>query len=256
MNRLITLLSDWRLRDPYVAMLKGELLKAVPESRIIDITHYVDKFNLLQTALLMKTSYRAFPDGAVHLMMTNMSLHDTLAPVALPYDGHWFIGEDNGVFHLMFGQEPALKGFRLTDGTPDTLHQILELIRLTFSGRILDNTTVYPNFKRMFTEQCEHSAENRQIEGKIIYIDAFFNAVTDIPAALFGEAVGARPFTATIQSKGLWTVTRHFPKYRPSDDEMFLCDNALGLIEIAGHQADVAILADLEPGDKVIVKYE
>ena len=96
MNRLIPLLSDWRLCDPYVAMLKGELLKAVPESRIIDITHYVDKFNLLQTALLMKTSYRAFPDGAVHLMMTNMSLHDTLAPVALPYDGHWFIGEDTG----------------------------------------------------------------------------------------------------------------------------------------------------------------
>ena len=57
MNQIITLLSDWRLRDPYVAMLKGELWKAQPDAQILDITHYVDKFNLPQTALLMKTSY-------------------------------------------------------------------------------------------------------------------------------------------------------------------------------------------------------
>ena len=96
MNQIITLLSDWRLRDPYVAMLKGELLKTQPEAQLIDITHYVDKFNLLQTALLMKTSYTSFPEGSVHLILTNMSLNSTFSPVALFHNGHWFIGEDNG----------------------------------------------------------------------------------------------------------------------------------------------------------------
>ena len=127
MNQIITLLSDWRLRDPYVAMLKGELLKAQPEAQLIDITHYVDKFNLLQTALLMKTSYTSFPEGSVHLILTNMSLNSTFSPVALFHNGHWFIGEDNGVFFLMFGQEAALKGFQLTDNEVNALQQTLRL---------------------------------------------------------------------------------------------------------------------------------
>lgn len=256
MNPIITLLSDWRLRDPYVAMLKGELLKAQPASQIIDITHYVDKFNLLQASLLMKTSYRSFPEGSIHLMLTNMSLNSVFSPVAMLHNGHWFIGEDNGVFHLMFGMESPLKGYQLADNKENTLSQMLQLIWLICSDRLTDEAAEYLTFKRMFTEECEHSAENQRIEGKIIYIDAFFNAITDIPAPLFEKAVGNRPFTATIQSKGVWTITRHFGQYRPSDDEMFLCDNTLGLIEIAGYRSDVAILADLEPGDKVIIQYE
>ena len=256
MDQIITLLSDWRLRDPYVAMLKGELLKAMPKSQILDITHYIDKFNLPQTALLMKTSYRSFPEGAIHLILTNMSLNATFAPVALFHNGHWFIGEDNGVFHLMFGQEAALKGFQLPDNKSNTLNQILELIRLISSGKIEKNAVEYLNFKRMFMEDCEHSAENQQIEGKIIYIDAFFNAVTDIPVALFEEVVGNRSFTATIQSKGTWTVTEYAKDYHSLEDEMFLCDNALGLIEITGYQLDVATLADLEPGNIITIKYE
>jgi S-adenosylmethionine hydrolase len=257
MNQIITLLSDWRLRDPYVAMLKGELLKAMPESRIIDVTHYVDKFNLLQTALLTKTSYQSFPENSIHLIMTNMSLNSTCSPVALYHNGHWFIGEDNGVFYLMFGQETALKGYQLADNKGNTLSQILQLIQLASDGQMQSSASEYLNFKRMFLEMPEHSTENQQIEGKIVYIDAFLNAITDIPATLFEKAVGNRPFKATIQSKGFWTVTEYAESYRPSEeDEMFLCKNALGLIEIAGYQLDVSTLADLEPGDKIIIKYE
>lgn len=255
-GQIITLLSDWRLRDPYVAMLKGELLKALPESQIMDITHYVDKFNLPQTSLLMKTSYRSFPEGTIHLILTNMSLNATFAPVALSHNGHWFIGEDNGVFHLMFGQEGALKGFQLPENKSNTINQIFELIRLIGSGQIEKKATEYLKFKRMFAEECEHTADNQQIEGRIIYIDAFFNAVTNISATLFEEVVGNRPFTATIQSKGTWTVTEYAKDYHSLDDEMFLCSNALGLIEIAGYQLDVATLADLEPDNKIIIKYE
>ncbi|MBP5497013.1 MAG: SAM-dependent chlorinase/fluorinase [Bacteroidales bacterium] len=256
MNQIITLLSDWRLRDPYVAMLKGELWKAQPDAQILDITHYVDKFNLPQTALLMKTSYTSFPEGSIHLLLTNMSLNSTFAPVVLQHNGHWFIGEDNGIFFLMFGQEAALKGYQLAKTQGNSLSQILQLIRLIADDQLSGNTNEYLNFKRMFTETAEHSAENQQIEGTIIYIDAFYNAITDIPVAMFEKAVGNRDFTATIQSKGMWTITAHADSYKPLDDEMYLCHNALGLIEITGYQSDVSILADLEPGDKIFIKYE
>lgn len=256
MNQIVTLLSDWRLRDPYVSMLKGELLKSLPEANIIDITHYADKFNLLQTALVMKSAYRSFPEGSVHLLLTNMSLNSTFPPVLLPHDGHYFIGEDNGSFFLMFGQETALKGFQLSDNKGNTLSQALRLMHLAVESKLEKEAAAYVNFKRMFLELPEHNTAIRQIEGQIIYVDAFNNAVTDIPTSMFRQAVQDRPFTATIQSKGVWTITKHFDCYQPSENEMFLCDNALGYIEVASYQADVAILADLEPGDKIYIKYE
>ena len=256
MNQIITLLSDWHLRDPYVAMLKGTLLKSLPDAQIIDITHYADKFNLMQTALLLKTAYRSFPEGTIHLLLTNMSLNSTFSPVLLKHNGHYFLGEDNGTFFLMFGQEAALSGFQLSDSKENTLSQMCRLIQLIREGHVEAETAQYAKFKRMFMELPENDTANQCIEGQIVYIDAFNNAVTDIPAAMFHHAVGKHPFTATIQSKGVWTITKHFENYQISDNEMFLCNNALGYIEIASYQADVAVLADLEPGDKVYIKYE
>ena len=254
MNQIITLLSDWRLRDPYVSMLKGRILQTLPDAQIIDITHYVDKFNLPQTAFQMKNCYTSFPEGTIHLILTNMSLNSTFSPVVLPHNGHYFIGEDNGVFHLMFGQETVLKGFQLSDCKENTLIQLLRLLELIDSGSLSEETTEYLNFKRMFVELPDYSAGDQQIEGHIVYIDAFNNAVTDIPVAMFEKAVGNRAFTATIESKGTWTITKHFQNYPVSEEEMVLCDNALGFVEVSVYQSDVAILSDLEPGDKVIIK--
>ena len=256
MNQIITLLSDWRLRDPYVSMLKGRILQVLPDAQIIDITHYVDKFNLLQTALLMKTSYPSFPEGSVHLILTNMSLNSHFSPVVLKHDGHYFIGEDNGVFHLMFGQTGLLKGLQLSENKGDTLLQMLSLVKAIKEDTLIQQTTEYGQFKRMFVELPDHEADNKQIEGHIIYVDAFNNAVTDIPAKMFDDVVQGKPFNATVLSKGTWTMTKYFKEYHVSEGEMFLCNNSLGLIEVAAYQSDVAVLADLEPGDKIIIKYE
>ena len=256
MSLNITLLSDWRLRDPYVAMLKGQLMTAFPGACITDITHYVDKFNLLQTALLMKSAYRSFPEGTIHLILTNMSLNSTFSPVILQHDGHYFIGEDNGVFHLMFGMESPIKGLQLTESKSNTIGQILQFIQLIQKGKLEKNTVEYPKFKRMFNEIADHSPSEKQVEGKIVYIDAFNNAVTNIPVKMFEQAVQGKKFTATIQSKGVWTIQKHFNEYNVHEEEMVLCDNALGYLEVAAYQSDVAILADLEPGDTIIINYE
>ena len=256
MNQIITLLSDWRLRDPYVAMLKGRILQTLPDAQIIDITHYVDKFNLPQTAFQMRASYDSFPEGTIHLILTNMSLHSTFPPVLLCHDGHYFIGEDNGVFHLMFGQTGLLKGLQLSEEKGDTLSQMLSLAKAIKEDTLGQQTKEYAQFKRMFVELPDHEAGNKQIEGHIIYIDAFNNAVTDIPATMFEKVVQGRPFTATILSKGTWTITKYYGDYHVSDGEMFLCRNSLGLIEVAAYQSDVAILTDLEPGERIIINYE
>ena len=69
--KTITLISDWKLRDPYVAMFKGQLLKAVPDANIIDITHAIDSFSIEQTAFILKNSYSSFPEQSLCSIFKN-----------------------------------------------------------------------------------------------------------------------------------------------------------------------------------------
>ena len=66
MQPIITLTSDWRLRDPYIAIFKGLLQNHLPQANIIDITHHLDFNNLNQTAFLLLQSYPHLPAPAPH----------------------------------------------------------------------------------------------------------------------------------------------------------------------------------------------
>ena len=77
----ITLISNWKLRDPYVAMFKGQLWKAIPDANIIDITHAVDGFSVEQTAFILKNSYKSFPEQTLHIILTGTTMSHTSMPV-------------------------------------------------------------------------------------------------------------------------------------------------------------------------------
>jgi len=255
MRPIITLISDWRLRDPYVAMFKGALLSEIPEANLLDITHYVDVFNLSQTAFLMRQSYRSFPEGSIHLLLTNASATATFSPVLLVHDGHIFIGEDNGIFHLMFGGETALAGRKYS--SEDSLNPLQQIIRLTkavVEGAAGNFSQPYDQFVRKIDATAIHIPIQKSIEGEIIYIDANCNAITNIPADMFVNAVGNNPFTAEIHSKNNWKISKFYDKTRP-EKEMCFTINSLGCIEITMYQGRVAALADLQVGDRVEIQY-
>lgn len=255
MNPTITLISDWRLRDPYLAMFKGDLLTAIPEAHIIDITHHIDLFNISQTAFLMKQSYKHFPEGSVHLILTNISNTSDALPVVLYYDNHYFISEDNGVFFLMFGKKTELEGRQLKAGeNTSTIANMLTLAQAVLEGREQKITLEYKDFKRALSAEPMNIIPEHTIEGEIIYIDAVCNAVTNIPTQMFKETVKDSPFTAYVQSKTEWKIQKYHEKY-VKEEGIYFTNNALEHIEITLFQGDVAMLASMNVGDKVVVKY-
>lgn len=255
MKPTITLISDWRLRDPYLAMFKGELLAALPDAHVLDITHQIDFFNLGQTAFLMKQSYRHFPEGSVHLILTNTSHTSDALPVVLHYDNHYFISEDNGIFFLMFGRKAALEGRQMKAGESNsTLSNMLKLTQAVLDGKENGITTEYNDFKRAFSAEPMNIIPERTIEGEIIYIDAVCNAVTNIPTQMFKDAVQGESFTAFVHSKTEWKIQKFHEKY-VQEDGIYFTNNALEHLEITMFQGDVAMLASMRVGDKVVVKY-
>ena len=253
----ITLISNWKLRDPYVAMFKGRLWKAIPDARIIDITHAIDESIIEQTSFILKTSYQSFPEGTLHIILTGNTLSHTSMPVMVEYNHHYFMGEDNGVFSLMFGDEPALNAVELNlpDEQTTVLDKCILMAQLHFEGQLKEKTVAYTNFVRKIQFSPEHDTLNRVITGQITYIDTRCNAITNIPVAMFKEAVKNGNFSVSLSSTRHITINRYHNFYNPKEEEIYIMGNPLGYLELTLNSGYIAVLADLKIGDKIEIRY-
>src|SRR3954463_14304220 len=104
---ILTLTSDWGLRDHYLASFKGLLLSQIPGIIVIDISHEIEHYNTIQAAFIVQNAFDKFPSGSIHLLgITNSENCTADKPfVVIRYKEHYFIGEDNGIFSLIVGKE-------------------------------------------------------------------------------------------------------------------------------------------------------
>lgn len=236
--KVITLTSDWTLQEPYVGMLKGQLLSRFPDGNVVDITHTIEIGNVNQTAFLLRNAFRAFPEGTVHFMLTGASSFLLLQPVVLYLDGHFFIGEDNGVFSLLsYGISGGVVRQYKGEET-DFLQKMMQLAGWCFDGSWQEHTSDY-TLQTRIPFNANYIESQNVISGHIIYIDAYNNVLTNIPVSLFEEKVHDGRFTAKIDTL---TIT-HLHRTYEEDTEPYLLPNSLGVMEIATYKSRVSILA-------------
>ncbi|MDL1980931.1 MAG: SAM-dependent chlorinase/fluorinase, partial [Deltaproteobacteria bacterium] len=99
---IITLLTDFGLNDEYVGTMKGVILSVNPSAIIIDITHNIDPHDIIQAAFTIKSSYKFFPKGTVHVVIVDPGVGGSRAIIAIEMAGHIFLAPDNGILTLLF----------------------------------------------------------------------------------------------------------------------------------------------------------
>jgi S-adenosylmethionine hydrolase len=255
---MITLLSDWKLRDPYIGIFKGLILKHLHDIQIVDITHNLEVFNLSQAAFIAKNTYNFFPEKSLHIILSGLSFSNETKPVLIYHKEHFFLGEDTGVFSMMFHAETDWKAYQyegdMSLGAPEKLAWMALWL---FQNRYLENTTLYHSLKFQISNlsEPEYNIEQKIIFGQISYIDSCCNAVTNIPISMF-EAAGKKPFTATIASLTRpLRITRCHTWYNPNETELFFVYNQLGFLEITMFNGNVAALADLKVGNHIQIHF-
>ena len=72
---VITLTTDWRNHDYYVGAVKGKIVSRDPSTTIVDISHQVTSFNVMQAAFVLRNCYAEFPEHTVHIMGVNSSIY-------------------------------------------------------------------------------------------------------------------------------------------------------------------------------------
>jgi hypothetical protein len=103
---IVTLTSDYGTTDHYVASLKGRLLSLRPQLTIVDVSHNIHNFDIVQAAFVLKHAYLSFPKTAIHIAL----VHNSTGPqdlLCFERDGHYFIMPDNGLVTLLFEEITA-----------------------------------------------------------------------------------------------------------------------------------------------------
>ncbi len=98
---IITLTSDFGLKDHYVGALKGMMYSKLPEINIVDISHQISPFALQEAAYLINASYRHFPQETIHLILVDAEISPSTKPLIVKWENHYFLSADSGILSLL-----------------------------------------------------------------------------------------------------------------------------------------------------------
>ncbi len=243
---IITLTSDMGLQDHYVGALKGFILKQCPNAVLIDISHHVQPFNILQASFFVQNCINDFPEGTIHLIAVNSEPvinfgrpEDGKFPSIMKYKGQYFVSTDNGIFSLLLKDAVPEKIYRI-DGavsSPDALRYPAKNILAKAAAQLANGISLdeigekVEHYNKAFAVNAV--IEENLIKGTVIHIDHYGNAITNITEELFRRIGNDEPFTIFFRRKEYFIDEISLTYSDVPEGEKLALFNSAGHLEIA-----------------------
>jgi S-adenosyl-L-methionine hydrolase (adenosine-forming) len=261
---IITLTTDFGLRDPFVGIMKGRILARFPVARIIDLTHDVSVHAPAEAGFWLERSFVYFPAGTVHVAVVDPGVGTTRDILCAAAHGQYFLAPDNGLLGTLLAratspaaapavvrlQPGALAGFGI--GAPSA----------TFHGRdifapvaaLLASAACEPHQLGRATDTWQPGSvstattDSQGVRGCIVTIDHFGNLITNIEGTQL----------AGFHRPEVLAADRSLPLRRTYGDaapgELLALVNAFEVLEIACVNGSAAVSLALERGAAVRVR--
>jgi S-adenosyl-L-methionine hydrolase (adenosine-forming) len=192
---LITLLTDFGDRDYFVASMKGVILSIHPAARIVDLSHHITPYRIHEAAYLLKSCYRYFPGGTIHVSVVDPGVGTARRPLLVSTARYYFLAPDNGLLTYVMEEEERVEIRRI-----ENRRYRLEAPGATFDGRDLFAPAAAwlakgeppASFGKPIADpvRFDHHGpvrQNQRLIGRIVYVDRFGNLISDISAKQLGE---------------------------------------------------------------------
>ncbi len=192
MNPIITLTTDFGLKDYYVGAMKGVIFSINPDARIIDISHEIPAHDVFYGAFTLRNLYRYFPEGTIHVAVVDPGVGGKRKPVVVRADRNIFVGPDNGIFTFIYRESKSVKVVEVTNS-----QYMLSNVSSTFHGRDIFAPAAAHLSLGVSVEDLgkrarkpvelpikEPIVSKNEIIGEFIHEDIFGNLVTNIPSSL------------------------------------------------------------------------
>jgi S-adenosyl-L-methionine hydrolase (adenosine-forming) len=254
---LVTLLSDSGESDHYVAAIKAKILSTNPGLTIVDISHHIAPCNIAHGAYVLKSVFRDFPKGTVHLV----AVHSTGEPdspfVALQLEDHYFVGIDNGLLGLISDKTQQnlveLNSINTISSTfPERDILAPAAARLASGVSISSLGKAMDDYRKLVNRHVK--ATKRQILGHVIRVDRYGNLITNIQKSDF--EILSKDKVYTVQFGGEKFRKIHTAYHQAEQGDCFLLFNSAGLLEIGIYKGNASELLGLGYDSPVNVLFE
>jgi len=185
-SRIITLLTDFGLKDPFVGQMKGVILSINRTAKIVDITHEIEPQAVSDAAFVLSQSFKYFPEESIHVAVVDPGVGSQRKALIVKSQGHYFVAPDNGILSYVI-KEPFIAV------SIENEKYLLKKQSTTFHGRdifapvaawlskgvqIDEFGSPVRDVQRLDAVEIQEFED--KIVGKIVYIDRFGNAITNI----------------------------------------------------------------------------
>jgi S-adenosylmethionine hydrolase len=259
-NPIITLTTDYGTNDHLVGTMKGVILRINPDVTIVDISHNVTAYDLLEGALTIGSAYSYFPPKTVHVVVVDPGVGSERRPLLVSAQNQYFIAPDNGVLSVIFERED-----NVVVRHANVEHYYLSPISKTFHGRDVfapvaawltkgwqtssmgEEITDYKKFSMPKPKPADGS-----LKGVVLRVDAFGNLITNFRAEhLAGTAGENGNFQMQV---GTHAVNKLVDTYaRGAAGEAIAYIGSSGYIEIGVNKGSAARTLALGRGTPVVL---
>jgi S-adenosyl-L-methionine hydrolase (adenosine-forming) len=185
---VITLTTDFGLKDPYVAEMKGAIYRINPKATIVDVSHLVDKYSVRMGAFILASAVPYFPKGSVHVAVVDPGVGTERRAILIETKLSFLVGPDNGVL-MLAAQTQGIKHICELSNQK----YMLPHVSSTFHGRdifapaaaYLEKGVKPQEFGTEITDPVTPKFANVETKngaflGEVLHVDSFGNVVTNI----------------------------------------------------------------------------
>jgi len=249
-------MSDFGHRDAYVAAIKAKFFSLNPSIAVIDISHEIEPYNIAHAAFVLRSVFKDFPLGTVHLAAVNTHSSPDENFLAVKLEGHFFIGADNGVFSLLSDKTPELiieltKGDEYFPSFPEKTMLAAAAIALASGKAITELGKPITNIRQMLNRQVR--VTKTSITGHVAHIDHYGNLICTISKEVFEQARNARPYTISFAKEHFDSLSETYKSGEHGDCIVFF--NSYQALEIAICQGNAAELLGLMLDSPVTIQF-
>jgi S-adenosylmethionine hydrolase len=249
---IITLTTDFGLKDHFVGALKGKIISEYREATIIDISHHVDLFNIPEASYIIGCAYKSFPKGTVHIIGVDAELTVESRHIAMQWNEQYFICADNGILSMLTQKIVPQKIVeinihdRLPEGSTDMDVFAKVACHIARGGLLNVIGRETAKIKEVNELQPVIPGDKASIKGYVVYIDHFGNCVTNITRQMFKDVGRGRDYEIVFSNKTIKNIKAGYSDFKVSENsslknyegERLAIFNEAGFLEIAIYRSN------------------
>jgi len=256
---VITLTTDFGAADWFVGTMKGVIASLAPKTTVLDLTHGLPPGDIRGAAFSLAASHRFFPQGAIHVVVVDPGVGSRRKAIAVRTATAVFVGPDNGVLSWALAKEKLKAIHALENNT-----RFLQPVSHTFHGRdIFAPVAAYlsrgvpihefgPPLKDFIhLPWPEPRVRQGKIEGEVVYIDHFGNAITNLEGGLLRPSSEAA-CQVHAQHRQVCPVRTHFQAVPPKSPVALL--GSSGFLEIALNGGSAKAALGIHVGTRITLQ--